>query len=140
MNEDEEVRWIKEKKIKQLMKQRSEETLGKKSSYPTSPIIVTDDTLESIVQKYPVVVVDCWAEWCGPCHMISPVIEKLAAELSGKVVFGKLNVDENQFIPTKFGIMSIPTLLIFKEGEHIDTFIGAMNKETLLSQLNPYIS
>ena len=122
------------------MKARNEDSLEKKSNYPTSPIIVTDDTLPAIVQKYSVVVVDCWAEWCGPCHMVSPVIENLAAELSGKVIFGKLNVDENQFIPKKFSIMSIPTLLIFKEGKHVDTFIGAMNKETLLSQLNPYIS
>ncbi len=140
MNEDEEIRRIKEKKLQELMKARSEDSLEKKSNYPTSPIIVTDDTLPAIVQKYPVVVVDCWAEWCGPCHMVSPVIENLAAELSGKVIFGKLNVDENQFIPTKFSIMSIPTLLIFKEGKHVDTFIGAMNKETLLLQLNPYIS
>ncbi len=139
MNEDEEIRRIKEKKLQKLMKQRSEETLEKKPNYPTRPIIVTDDTFQSIVQKYPVVVIDCWAEWCGPCHMVSPVIEKLAAELSGKVIFGKLNVDENQFIPTKFGIMSIPTLLIFKEGKHVDTFIGAMNKQTLLSNINPYI-
>jgi thioredoxin 1 len=140
MNEDEEIRRIKEKKLQKLIKQRSKETLEKKSKYPTSPINVTDDTLQSIVQKYPVVVVDCWAEWCGPCHMISSVIEQLAAELSGKVIFGKLNVDENQVIPTKFGIMSIPTLLIFKEGKHVDTLIGALNKKTLLSQLKPYIS
>ena len=140
MNEDEEIRRIKEKKLQKLMKERNEVTLEKKSNYHTSPIIVTDDTLPSIVQEYPVVVVDCWAEWCGPCHMISPVIEKLAAELSGKVIFGKLNVDENQFIPTKFSIMSIPTLLVFKEGKHVDTLIGAMDEETLLSQLNPYIS
>jgi len=140
MNEDEEIRRIKEKKLHELMKQRSEETLEKKSGYPTSPIIVTDDTLQSIVQKYPIVVVDCWATWCGPCHMISPVIEKLAAELSGKIIFGKLNVDENQVIPTKFGIMSIPTLLIFKEGKHVDTLIGALNRETLLSHLKPYVS
>jgi len=139
MDEDEEVRWIKEKKLQKLLKERSEESLEKKIAYPTSPIIVTDDTLPAIVQKYPLVVVDCWAEWCGPCHMISPIIEKLAAELSGKAIFGKLNVDENQFSPTKYGIMSIPTLLIFKEGKHVDTFIGAMNRETLLSQLNPYI-
>ena len=140
MDEDEEVRWIKEKKLQKLLKERSEKSLEKKIAYPTSPIIVTDDTLPAIVQKYPLVVIDCWAEWCGPCHMISPIIEKLAAELSGKVIFGKLNVDENQVIPTKYGIMSIPTLLIFKEGKHVDTFIGAMNKETLLSQLNPYIN
>ena len=139
MDEDEEVRWIKEKKLQKLLKERSEESLEKKIAYPTSPIIVTDDTLPAIVQKYPLVVVDCWAEWCGPCHMISPIIERLAAELSGKAIFGKLNVDENQFSPTKYGIMSIPTLLIFKEGKHVDTFIGAMNRETLLSQLNPYI-
>ena len=140
MNEDEEIRWIKEKKLQELMKQRSEKALEKKSDYPTSPIVVTDDTLQSIIQKYPIVVVDCWAAWCGPCHMISPVIEKLAEELSGKIIFGKLNVDENQVIPTKFGIMSIPTLLIFKEGKHVDTLIGALNRETLLSHLKPYIN
>jgi thioredoxin 1 len=140
MDEDEEIRRIKEKKLQKIIKSRSEGIMEKKSDYPISPIIVTDDTFFEVVQKYPVVVVDCWAEWCGPCHMIAPVLENLAAELAGKVIFGKLNVDENQIIPTKFGIMSIPTLLIFKKGKHVDTLIGAINKETLLAQITTYLS
>jgi thioredoxin 1 len=140
MDEDEEIRRIKEKKLQKLIKSRREGIKEKKSDYPISPIIVTDDTFPEVIQKYPVVVVDCWAEWCGPCHMITPVLEDLATKLAGKVIFGKLNVDENQIIPTKFGIMSIPTLLIFKKGKHVNTLIGAITKETLLSQLTPYLS
>ena len=138
MNENEEIRRIKEKKLHELLKIRSENNMEKKTDYPTSPIIVKDDTFQDFVQRYPVVVVDCWAEWCGPCRMVGPVIEELAKDFAGKVVFGKLNVDENQITATKFGIMSIPSLLVFKNGELIDKIIGAMPKEMLKAKLANY--
>jgi len=73
-------------------------------------------------------VVDFWAEWCGPCRKVGPVIEELAAEYAGKVGFAKLNVDENSETPVKYGIMSIPTVILFKGGEVVDKIIGARSK------------
>lgn len=83
-------------------------------------------------------VVDCWASWCGPCRMVGPIIEELAKEMKGKIVFGKLNVDENRETSMKYGIMSIPTLLVFKNGNLVDNVIGAMPKEMLKAKLAPY--
>jgi thioredoxin 1 len=97
-----------------------------------------DADLDENVKKYPVVVIDCWAPWCGPCRMIGPLIEELAKEMKGKIVFGKLNVDENPQTSMKYKIMSIPTLLVFKNGTFVDRFIGAMPKEMLLGKLKPY--
>ena len=97
----------------------------------TKPIEVMDANFDETLRKYPLVVIDCWAPWCAPCLMVGPVIEELAKEQAGKVVFGKLNVDNNQKTAMKFGIMSIPTILIFKKGELIDQQVGAMPKEML---------
>lgn len=95
------------------------------------PVVVTDDTFKETIRKHQMVVVDCWAGWCQPCRMIAPSVEQLAKELSGKVVFGKLDVDANVATPSEYGIMSIPTLLIFKNGEHVDTIIGAVPKSMI---------
>ena len=103
-----------------------------------TPIHIDDSNIDTTVNKYPVLVVDCWAPWCGPCRMVGPVIEDLAKEMQGKVVFGKLNVDENMATSAKYRIMSIPTLLIFKNGKLIDSIIGAMPKEMLKAKIAPY--
>jgi thioredoxin 1 len=95
------------------------------------PIELTEKTFKEEVGGHPLVVVDCWAPWCAPCHMIAPVIEELARDYAGKIVFGKLNVDENQSVAREYGIMSIPALLVLKNGEHIDTIIGAMPRQML---------
>ena len=107
--------------------------------YPDKPIHVTDKDLDAVVSKYNLVVVDCWAEWCAPCRMIAPAIEELAKEMKGKVVFAKLNVDENQLTAMKYQIMSIPTLLVFKNGKLVDKIIGAMPKPMLKAKLSPYL-
>jgi len=106
---------------------------------PNTPINITDAVFDENVRKYQMVVIDCWAPWCGPCRMIHPIVEELAKEMQGKIVFGKLNVDENQATATKFGIMSIPSLLVFKNGELVDRIIGAMPKEMLMAKLNPHL-
>ncbi len=85
------------------------------------------------------VLVDFWAEWCGPCRMIAPVLAELAGELSGKIKIGKVNVDENQMLAEKFHIRSIPTLLVLKKGAVQEQVVGAMRKDDLKAKLDPYL-
>jgi len=101
----------------------------------SKPIEATDTTFANIVNSYPFVVIDCWAQWCAPCRMIAPIIEELAQQYAGKIVFGKLDVDKNTEIPMQYGIMSIPTLLVFKNGKTVDRIVGAMPRNILESKL-----
>ena len=99
---------------------------------------LTEKNFEEEVISSPIpVLVDFWAEWCGPCKMISPVVDEIAQELSGKLKVAKVNVDEAQDLAAKFGIMSIPTLLIFKKGKVVNQIVGAISKEQLLAKINP---
>ncbi|MCP0885983.1 thioredoxin [Ligilactobacillus sp. WILCCON 0076] len=98
----------------------------------------TDQTFDKETAKG-VTLTDFWATWCGPCRMQSPVIEQLAGEMGDKVVFGKVDVDKNQATATKFGIMSIPTLLIKKDGEVVDTIVGYHPKDVIQAKLEQYI-
>jgi thioredoxin 1 len=96
---------------------------------------VTTGNIEEIVKNNPSLVVDCWAPWCGPCRMMTPVIEELAKDYQGKITFGKLNTDENQEVASKYGIQAIPTLLIFKDGKLTDRKVGALPKKALEGEL-----
>ncbi len=102
------------------------------------PIVVSDRNFEETVKNYPLVVVDCWAAWCAPCRAIAPIVEELAKENRGKIVFGKLNVDENPEIANKYGIMAIPTLLVMKNGAEVDRIVGLMPKGQLQAKINNY--
>lgn len=105
----------------------------------TTPILLTDVNFSQEVNKYPLLVVDFWAPWCGPCRMVSPIIEQLASELAGKVVFGKVNVDENPRVASTFGIQSIPTIAIFKNGKAVDGFVGATSKPQMQSKIMAHL-
>lgn len=95
-------------------------------------ITLSDDSFENDVLKSDIpVVVDFWAEWCGPCKMIAPILDDVAEEYEGKVTIAKLNVDQNNASPAKYGVRGIPTLLIFKNGELADTKVGALSKTQL---------
>ena len=107
--------------------------------YPDKPIDLTDANFDGSVKKYPLIVVDNWAPWCPPCRMLGPVIDSLAKKLTGKIVFGKLNVDENKEVTCKYEIMSVPTLLIFKNGKLIDRLIGAMPESLLEKKLMSFV-
>ena len=100
---------------------------------------ITDANFQEIIKSDKPVLVDFWAEWCGPCKMIGPVVEELAGEFEGKAVVGKVNVDENAAISAKYGIRSIPTLLIFKNGEIVDKQVGAVPKAVLFKKLEAHL-
>lgn len=92
-----------------------------------------------VLQSTTPVLVDFWAEWCGPCKMLSPIIDQLAGELGGKMKVAKLNVDEAPDLAGQYNVMSIPTLLVFKNGEPVDQIVGAMPKDKLLAKLTPHL-
>jgi thioredoxin 1 len=124
--------------LEEIRKKKMEEMKAKINS-PNKPIEINDGNFEEIKKKYSLFIIDCWAEWCMPCKIIEPMIERLAKEHNGKIVFGRLNVDKNRLTPTKYRIMSIPTLLVFKNGELIDKIIGAMPYDVLNSKIKLYL-
>jgi thioredoxin 1 len=138
-NWDDELNRIMERKMKDLGVQRTRNTPNANKAVITTPITLSDANFEEATRKYPLLVVDFWAPWCGPCRMVSPVIEQLANEMAGKVVFGKLNVDENPIVSNKFRIQSIPTLGIFKNGRAVDGMVGAASKSGIISKISTYI-
>jgi thioredoxin 1 len=135
---DGELEKIRNKKMQELKKYYLNGGKNMSENQPNTPITITDADMEDTIKKYDTIVVDCWAPWCGPCRMVGPIIDQLADELQGKVVFGKLNVDENPATSTKHQIMSIPTLLVFKNGNLVDRLIGAYPKDELKKKLEPY--
>jgi thioredoxin 1 len=104
-------------------------------------IEITDANFETEVTKSTLpVLVDFWASWCGPCKMIAPAIEEIATEYGGKLKVGKMDVDANPAVPTKFHIQSIPTLLIFKNGTVVEQIVGAAQKKNLIAKITPHLS
>ncbi len=130
---------IKKKKLEELQKQYMNRGKTMEKKWPDTPIHLMDADIDEHIREYPTIVIDCWAPWCGPCRMIGPIIEELAKEMQGKITFGKLNVDENPQTSMKYGIMSIPTMLVFKNGQLVDRFVGAMPKDMLLQKLKPHL-
>jgi thioredoxin len=102
----------------------------------TRPRTVTDATFSAEVEHSPIpVVLDLWAEWCGPCRMVAPVIDELATEMAGRLRFAKLNIDENPATAARFNVRSIPTLLVFKEGKEVDRIVGVQPKSAMARRL-----
>lgn len=97
---------------------------------------ITDATYQDLLNSDQLVVIDFWAEWCGPCRMVGPIIEELATEYAGKATIGKVDVDSNDDITSKYGIRNIPTILFFKNGEIVDKQVGAAPKATLVEKID----
>lgn len=98
---------------------------------PEKPLKITEDNFDEVISENKNIVLDFWATWCGPCVQLDPVIEDLAEELDDKVLFGKVNIENNGSIPSKYGIQSLPTLLFLKDGNVVEMVRGTMDKETL---------
>jgi thioredoxin 1 len=107
---------------------------------PKNIIDITDNTFESeVMNETKAVLVDFWASWCGPCLALAPVLEKIAEELAGRIKFCRLNVDENQKAAADFGILSIPTLIIFKDRKEVTRIIGALGEKELVKRIKEHI-
>jgi len=137
-NEEMEIQRIKEKKLVEMM-QKARTQLETAAKNDGRPILLSDASFSSEISKYPLMVVDFWAAWCGPCRMVAPIIEQLAKEYAGRVAFGKLNVDENPLTSGEFEVQSIPTLLIFRNGEAVDGIVGAVPKYQIESKIKAHL-
>ena len=131
---DPELERIHAKKMKELTSKMKEDKFS-----GNAPIIVGDADFDETIQKHSLMLIDCWADWCGPCRMVEPTVAELARDYAGRVTVGKLNVDENPQIATRFGVMSIPTLLIMKNGVEVDRIVGAVPKHFIEERLKKYV-
>lgn len=103
-------------------------------------VIITDDNFKDEIEGAEgLAMVDFWAEWCGPCRMVAPIVEQIAGEYSGRVTVGKLDVDSNQQTASRFNVRSIPSILFFRDGEHVDTVVGAVPKPMLAKKIEELI-
>jgi thioredoxin len=126
--EDEELKIINEKRMKKLQQIMNEKELLKNIK---DPLNLDDSSFFQMISKFPLLLVDFWAPWCGPCRMMSPLIDQIGKEYMGKLVVVKVNVDENPTISRQFGISSIPTLILFKKGQAVNKIIGSVSKSKI---------
>lgn len=106
-----------------------------------NPVVLSDTTFGTNVEKNSgLVLVDFWATWCGPCKMIAPIVAEIASENDGKITVGKLDVDANGQTAMKYGVMSIPTLILFKNGQPVERLVGYMPKERLMNKIKPHLN
>lgn len=129
---DIELEKIRYKKMLELLSKNIKgENIEKEIKIPNAPIKIDDKNFNEITKKYRNLIIDFWAEWCAPCIVMAPIIEELAKEYAGKITFGKINVDENPDIAARFFIMSIPTLIFFKNEKELNRIIGLVPKEII---------
>jgi len=126
--EDEELRLINEKRMKKLQQLINEKELLRNIR---EPLNLEDTTFFKKINKFPIMLVDFWAPRCGPCRMMSPIIDQIGKDYLGKLVIGKINVDENPLIARQFSISSIPTLMLFKRGKEVNKIIGSVSKNKI---------
>jgi thioredoxin 1 len=134
MFEENELVKIRAQKIQKILNGSNEQ-----AQIAKEPTILTDGNFAKEVSANKLLIVDFWAPWCGPCRMEGPIIEALSAEYTGKAAFGKMNVDENQVVPSSFGIMSIPTIIIFNHGKEVERLVGAYPKAHIETMIKRYL-
>jgi thioredoxin 1 len=139
LEESERLKEERLKKERKALKEKPEPSRETGKLALNKPVDLTDATFTEAVQNHSLVVVDCWAPWCHPCIYVSPIVEDIARDYAGRIFFGKLNVDENREVAMQFGIMSIPTLLVFKDGKLADRIVGAMPRQMLEPKITHYI-
>jgi len=135
--DDPELAAIRARKLRELMAAAGPKPVA---AAWAGPLRLTDATFDGEVGRAGLLLVDFWAEWCGPCRMIAPVLEQIAAESAGKLKIVKLNVDENPQTPPKFAIRGIPTLILFKDGQVAATQVGAVHKAQLSAFVKPHLA
>ena len=106
---------------------------------PDKPLDLTDDSFADALARYPLIVVDFWAEWCGPCRAVAPTIKALAGEMQGKVAFGKLDTEANRGTSARYNVTSIPTMIVFRDGVEVDRIVGARPKADLKQQITTHL-
>ncbi|MBA3046596.1 MAG: thioredoxin [Candidatus Thermoplasmatota archaeon] len=139
---DEELKSIRKQKIEKLKSNQNkmeEKNMNADKNWPSTPVNVSDSDFQDFINKYPLVIIDCWAPWCGPCRILGPVIDELAGAYAGKIAFGKLNTDECQATAMSFGIQSIPTMLFFKDGKLASREVGAMPRSMLEPKVKAFM-
>ncbi|CAN5592063.1 thioredoxin [soil metagenome] len=134
--EDEELKILNEKKMKEAQELINEKEQLKNIS---EPVVLNDSTFSQTINKFPLTLVDFWAPWCGPCRMMSPIIDEIGKDYLGKLVVGKINVDENPLVAGQFGISSIPTLLLFKRGQAVSKIIGSVSKNKIAEMIRMHL-
>ncbi|MEM0049285.1 MAG: thioredoxin [Candidatus Bathyarchaeia archaeon] len=135
---EEELEKLRRRKLEELMRDMQKKREVKNAPI-SEPIKVTDSNFNEVIRSSSLVVIDFWAPWCAPCRMMIPIVDELAREYAGKILFGKLNVDENQRVPAEYQIMGIPTFLIFKDGALVERIVGAIPKNMFKQKLDKYI-
>ncbi|MEM3442501.1 MAG: thioredoxin [Candidatus Bathyarchaeia archaeon] len=128
--EDGELKRIREKKNEELIKEKAK---------LSEPVHVTDSNFDDIITKKALALIDFWAPWCGPCRALAPTVEELCKEYSGKILIGKLNVDENPQAAERFQIFSIPTLVLIKNGKEVERIVGLVPKNHIQAVLNKHL-
>jgi len=141
MVEDKELEEIKKRKLIEMMqKLEKSKQLSQRVETLSKPVDVGDEDFGDFVGRFRFVVVDFWASWCPPCRIIAPIIEKLAKQYAGKIVFAKVNVDQNPKTALAYGVTSIPTLILIKNGVEVDRIIGAAPEEVIRSIINKHLT
>ena len=136
MAEDMELEELRRKRLEEMIHRKQDEPM---SSTEDLVVEVTNLNFVDIMNRQGLVVLDCWAVWCAPCRMLSPIIDELAKDYAGKIVFGKLNVDDNREIALEYQIMSIPTILVFKNGNLVDRIVGVMPRKLLEPRITQHL-
>ncbi|MEM2892871.1 MAG: thioredoxin [Candidatus Bathyarchaeia archaeon] len=136
MDYEDELEKIRREKLKKMMMKFR---FNKNEALLRNPIEMDDKNFDEVIRGNPLVVVDFWASWCGPCRMVAPIIEELAKEYNGRILFGKVNVDDNRLISLRYNIKSIPTFLIFKDGKLVDRIVGALPKDIMEKEIKKHL-